>query len=405
MLLKTDHTALALCFCVAIVEGLDLQAAGLTVAPIRAQLGLSLAETTSFLTAGTIGLFFGALAGGRISDFFSRRTVLLISVALFGLFSILTAYSTGPYLLFFARLLTGIGIGGALPNLVSLVAESASGDARKRAVAWMFAGVPLGGALASLIFMRVGAERWHAVYYCGGLLPLLLVPLLWLGLPHQLPRPALGPAIGSTIRSTRTLPALFGGDRIVTTPLLWLAFCLMQLVSHLLLNWLPTLMAGRGFGGGGAALIQISYGLIGSLGCGMIGVLFRYLDARVVGAVAASWLIAMLIILPLADGLAGMALLTGLASAGMMSCLVVNYAAAPLAYPAEVRGTGVGAAVAIGRLGSIVGPILGGFLIGDHGSLGAVLVVIVPLIAIGALCSGIAIRRAEQQDGDPHPAR
>jgi AAHS family 3-hydroxyphenylpropionic acid transporter len=382
-----------LCFAVALLEGLDLQAGGLTAAAIRGEFGLTLGQMTGFLTASTVGLFLGALMGGRLSDFVSRQVVLAVSVAVFGVFSILTALGVGTTVLTVARLLTGIGIGGALPNLIALCAESVAPNRRKQIVAWIFAGVPFGGGVASAISYGSGAANWRAIYYCGGILPLLLVPLLLFRVSKTM---TAGQRAGGA-RSDNIAGALFGAGRLPTTLILWITFCLMQLTSHLLLNWLPTLMVSRGFDSAHAALIQISYGLTGGVGCGVVAIMLKHFDARFVALGVGVWLISMLILLgTVAQTFPAVAMVTGLASAGMMGCLVMNYASAPLAYPAPVRGTGVGAAVAVGRTGSIAGPVLGGLLISNHGSFGSVLAGIAPLILIGALCSAVVIFRVDR---------
>jgi len=383
---------LVLCFAVALMEGLDLQAGGLTAPAIRHELALSLGQMTRFLSASTLGLFLGAIVGGRLSDLVSRQSVLAVSVALFGIFSITTALCHGAAELTFARLLTGIGIGGALPNLIALCADSAPPNARKKWVAWIFAGVPLGGGIASMISYTVGASNWRTLYYCGGVLPLLLVPLFAFRPSRVTPPPRQ--AVSAQLPNIAN--ALFGDERLLTTITLWTTFCLMQLTSHLLLNWLPTLMLSRGFDASHAALIQIAYGVIGAAGCGVVGLILSWFDARYVAIGVAGWLVVMLVLLTVAQSFSAVTIYTGLASAGMMGCLVMNYASAPLVYPSLIRGTGVGAAVAVGRIGSIAGPVLGGVLIGSYGSFGRVLAAIIPLVLVGALCSAAVIFWADR---------
>jgi AAHS family 3-hydroxyphenylpropionic acid transporter len=396
--MRPTRRTVLLCFLVALLEGFDLQAGGLTAHAMSASLGLSLAQITQFLTASTLGLFIGALAGGRASDYVSRRAVLTVSIGLFGIFSIFTAIAPSPTTLVLARVATGIGIGGALPNLIALAAEGTSDFHRKKLVAWVFAGVPLGGALASCVSYGVGPSRWRLLYYVGGVLPLLLLPVVVPALKRAVP-PAHERSEGP--ESDTISQALFRGGRLVTTIVLWVAFCFMQLSSHLLLNWLPTLMMSRGFGSSEAAIIQIAYGIVGSLGCGIVGALLSRADARKVSVGVAIWLVSMLALLAASSGgLVQVALLTGLASAGMMGCLVMNYALAPGVYPAEVRGTGIGFAVAIGRLGSIAGPALGGLLFKSHGSFAFILAAITPFVFVGALCSACVAFWTEHRKGN-----
>lgn len=140
-----------LCFLAALCEGIDLQAAGVAAAGIRQQFHPDGRWLAYFFSASTLGLFCGAIIGGRVADRLGRKPVLVTSIAVFGLFSILTGLAWDVDSLTLARLLTGLGLGGALPNLLAIGSEDAPVNRRSAYVTMIYAGTPLGGALASLV--------------------------------------------------------------------------------------------------------------------------------------------------------------------------------------------------------------------------------------------------------------
>ena len=178
-------TTIALCFLVALMEGLDLQAAGIAAPGMAAAFGLEKMHMGWVFSAGILGLLPGAFAGGWLADRIGRKRVLMGSVALFGLFSLATAQAWDFASLVGARFFTGVGLGAALPNLIALTSEAAGPRLRGTAVSMMYCGVPLGAALAACIGIAVFSAGWQVVFYVGGLVPLLIVPLLGIYLPES----------------------------------------------------------------------------------------------------------------------------------------------------------------------------------------------------------------------------
>ena len=131
-----------LCFLVALMEGLDLQAAGIAAVGIAQAFALDKMQMGWIFSAGILGLLPGALVGGMLADRYGRKRILIASVALFGLFSLATAISWDFSSLVFARLMTGVGLGAALPNLIALTSEAAGPRFRGTAVSLMYCGVP-----------------------------------------------------------------------------------------------------------------------------------------------------------------------------------------------------------------------------------------------------------------------
>ena len=165
---RTDSAALrsTIVFCVltAFCEGMDLQAAGVAAAGIAAEFKPTSDQFGTFFSASTLGLFFGALIGGRLADSIGRKKVLVTSVALFGIFSLLTSFAWDISSLVIARALTGLGLGGALPMVLALVAETGTVEQQAGRVAAVYATTPFGGAVISLLSLLIAATQWRTIF-------------------------------------------------------------------------------------------------------------------------------------------------------------------------------------------------------------------------------------------------
>lgn len=381
--------ALVLVSLAALIEGFDLQAAGVAVPGLAPAFGLTPAQIGTFFAAATFGQIFGALAGGQIADRFGRRAGLALSLAAFGIFSFATAFATSVDQLVLMRFLTGVGLGGAMPNLIAIAIEAADPARRGRAVAFMYAGLPMGGAIASFLSVQGLHGDWRLIFIVGGLLPVALVIAVLAMLPRlAVERPAGGgarPGIG----------ALFGGQQITSTLLLWTGFFFGLLVLYLLLNWLPQLLVSKGFDRADAGWVQLAFNLGGVAGTLAGG---RMLDserpALMVGGCFVFMLAALVLMGAMPAGL-GLTLVGGaLVGAGILGVQAVMYALAPQIYPAALRGTGTGIAVAVGRLGSVAGPMFAAMLIAGGSGASDVLIALVPIGAVSgvATVSLIALR-------------
>lgn len=390
----TDHRhggrrALALAFLAAIIEGFDLQAAGVVVPKLAPVFDLGPQQIGLFFSSATFGLIFGALAGGRIADKWGRRAGLLLALLTFGVFSIATAFTTSFDQLLVMRFLTGVGLGGALPNLVNIAAESTTQENRGKAVAIMYAGIPLGGGSAAVVSMLgLWGDNWQVLFLIGGILPLLLSPFIHFGLPP------LAVVKAEVASAKGTFAKVFAPGTVSVTLALWMSFFLGLLVFYLLLNWMPQLMVTRGLDRSQASTVQIMFnigGIIGSLTGG------RLLDRkRPMGPVALCFVAAAaaLLILGIMPAALVMMMLGGLlVGIAFHAVQTVLYGIAPQCYPFEVRGTGVGTAVAVGRLGSIAGPLLAGVLVAAGFTPTNLMVVLVPITLTAGLFTLLLINR------------
>lgn len=366
----------AICFAIAALEGYDIQAFGVAAPHMAPELGLGPAALGWAGSAAMFGLVVGALSGGWLADRFGRRPVLTVSVALFGLFSVVTALSHSFEMLTLARLATGLGFGGAMPNLIAIATEISPPNRRAMTTTSMFCGLPAGGAVVALLAQAGGeALDWRTIFLIGGVLPLVLAPVVFFFLPET--RPAHDEDL-----DRRVLRGLFADGRAPATLLIWMIFALDLLVTYLLLNWLPTLVVAKGFtaADGASASFWMNIASVGGallLGWTADRFGYRWLLVGVYAGLAAA-----LYVLAQVTGMA--AVVAGSAAAGLtvVGGLYVLYALAPTYYPPHIRAAGAGAAIAVGRLGSIGGPLIAGELRAAGYGPGDVLMALIPAVLL-----------------------
>lgn len=386
---------ITLCFVTALLEGFDLQATGIAAPHLAKAFELTPVMLGWVFSAGLLGLLPGAFVGGWLADRIGRKRVLVGAVLLFGAFSLGTAYAWDFHSLLLARLMTGLGLGAALPILIALASEAVDPRWRSTAVSLTYCGVPLGGAVASLIGLSGAGADWHVVFYAGGVAPLLVAAALGGWLPESRAfnaQAALRVGVGH---------GLFGESRATRTLLLWLACFFTLTVLYMLLNWLPSLLMGQGFSRPQAGAVQVLFNLGGAAGSFITG---RLMDkGRAKGAVAMAY-IGML------AALAGLGLFSQFGWMLAAGCLagycaiggqLVLYALAPTLYPTACRATGVGAAVAVGRLGSMAGPLAAGQILAAGAGAGGLLGAAAPGLVIAAVAALGLLRKRATPDGAP----
>ena len=345
---------IGLCFLVALMEGLDLQAPGIAAQGMMSAFTMDKLHMGWVFSAGVLGMLPGAFIGGRLADRYGRKRVLMASVALFGLFSLATAIAWDYNSLIVARFLTGVGLGASLPNLIALTSEVAGPKLRGTAVSMMYCGVPLGAAGAALVGVNDLGIGWQLVFYIGGFVPLLIIPLLGFYLPES---QAFSKAAGGTVTVTGLL---FKGGNAKPTLLLWVSFFFTLMITYILINWLPSLLMAQGFTKADSSWIVLSMQIGAAVGTLFLGALMDRVPA---------WVMSLVIYMGILSALAGLYFSVSMAAmlvAGFVAGIFttggqsVLYALAPLYYPAIGRATGVGTAVAIGRIGAMSGPLVVG---------------------------------------------
>jgi AAHS family 4-hydroxybenzoate transporter-like MFS transporter len=396
-----------LCALVALLDGFDAQAISFVAAALAAKFDVPIGSFGPIFGAGTIGLALGALVLPPFADVFGRKYQIILATLIFGVCSFATAWTTSLGTLAVLRFLTGIGIGAAVPNLVPLAAEYAPERMRALLITIVTASWPLGAVLGGLVSAKlIPAYGWEAVFYLGGILPLVLIPLLVLLLPESIrflaSRAAKPDQIAGILNAISggaysatdsfTVPEkrqegfsprrLFSEGRTLTTMLLWVSFFMNFLVLFFVFNWLPPVLQQTGLPVERAIAAVVLFNLGGIVGGIVLGRLMdRWGQFRVVawayafGAIFVGSIAFTSFSIPL---LMAVIALAGFCSVGTQVC--GNALAAGL-YPTTIRSTGVGWAYGIGRIGSIVGPLLGGLLLSlQWGMRDLFLIAAVPLL-------------------------
>ncbi|MDB5440765.1 MAG: transporter [Caulobacteraceae bacterium] len=420
-----QRTSIALCFLVAAIEGFDIQAIGVAAPKLGAELKLAKDVLGQALAATNIGLVLGAAVGGWLADRIGRKLTLILAVTIFGAFTLLTMVSNSFEVLFAARLGAGIGFGLALPNIMALAAELAPQGRRGVVGTIMFCGMPCGGGTVALLsWLAASHINWRQLFLIGGVGPLLIAALVWLLMKEQ-PRPAqpaaqrlswkwlglilvylvflgvmegLGklPGAGSIAKSApwlATVPTvvtafviahrevLLGGGRKATSILLWLTFAPTLVILYLVLNWLPTLIVGKGFPAAASeASVYFNYASV--IGAVTLGMAYDRFGLRWPMVIAYLGVMASLFGLAHATGHDALMALSGALGFFLLGANYALYGAAAGYYAKAVRGRGSGAAVAWGRAGAVAGPLIGGFLLQGGSSAGGVVMAMMPYAVI-----------------------
>jgi AAHS family 3-hydroxyphenylpropionic acid transporter len=396
------HTirVIILCALVILLEGFDLQAAGVSVPRLAPYFHLLPGQVGLFLGASAVGVFLAAALGGLLADRFGRKPVLVAGVVLFGLASLSTMLATGLGTLMVTRFFTGVGLGAAMPVVIALASDHSPVEMKKRAVGFIYCAIPIGGMLSSVV-LSIGAlgKGWQPVYVVGGIAPIIIAPLLALFVPKALPSATTTSTTESRPR-TKVISGLLGSGQAATTIYLWVATFSTLVVMYLLLGWMPSLLGAMGFSKQQAQYAQMLFNLGGSLGTAVGGYL---LDRKFLYSTPAAAYVGLAIFLALL-GFGSLTVSSALVVAfGVGAAVLIGqgvlYAFAPLCYPAAIRNTGVGATVAAGRLGTIAGPLLAGALLGAGRSAAQVLIVLVPITLFAGLMSLLVVREIKRKEG------
>ena len=346
-----------LCGAVLFLEGYDIASVGYAVPSLVDVWKVHPQAFTPALTAGNVGLLLGSLFAGLLGDRLGRKPVLIGCALVFGLFSLISAFAASPLYLAALRFPTGLGLGGGIPLAVALAADVAPAETRGRLVILTCLGVGAGFTLGGLLASRlVALFGWPAIFVTGGLLPLAIVPALWLWLPESR-------MLREEIHQRHLVAALFQRGLASTTILLWAINLLSLLGVYFILQWAPAILHSTGIGPARAILgttmyaagviagplliapIVDRFGMERVLTCGLA---FGALCVLSIGLFNPRfWLLSIILF---GAGIAG-------------GCQAGINSLSGLAYTPAIRSTGAGWALGAGRIGTITGPLLGGLLL------------------------------------------
>lgn len=419
---------LVICFLVVAADGFDVASVGYVAPLLKAQWALSPAQLGPIFGSGLFGLAVGSFFFGPLADRIGRKRVIAVSMLLFGVGSLACAYAPSPLWLIVLRFATGMGLGGAMPNAITLSSEFSPPRNRALLVTLMFSGftigLALGGAVAAMLIPSFG---WKGVFLFGGIFPLCLLPVVWFWLPESLrfmadkPRfaeearrvlqrlgshadmpvdeaSAADPRTGAAPQSA--IATLFSSHYRAGTLLLWLTFFCTLWVYYQVSSWLPTVITDAGIDAAHAATVGAMLPLGGTIGALINARLMDRMNPFFV--LAGSYAVAAISI-----GLIGVAIqeptwvyvavfMAGLGLSGAQTG--ANVLAAGF-YTTAARATGVSWALGVGRIGSILGAMTGGLLLGAVHSVGlAFAIFAVPAVVAGTamLVNGWVYRRKNQ---------
>lgn len=376
-------------FLVMLVDGFDLQAIGYVAPTLIKEWHLNRALFGAAFSAGLVGMMIGATQGGSVGDRLGRKRTVLGGVVWFGVFTLLTAWVGGMSGLVVLRFLAGIGLGCAVPNAIALNTEYAPKRLRATMVTVMFLGytigAALGGAAAAMLIPRFG---WSSVFILGGVAPLLVALLCYFYLPESIrfqllrrgqsaavraqvqrwfPHAGIGAdtelVLHEEVRPGYALSHLFKENRAPFTILLWLCFIANLITLHFIANWLPTVISSTGVPLQRAVIVTSLFQVGGTFGGILIS---RLLDRGSLAPLVGFFAMAALMIASIGMFSSSETMLEVIVFCAGLFVIGAQFGLNALAgssYPTFIRSTGVGWALGIGRIGSILGPVVGGVLI------------------------------------------
>jgi AAHS family 4-hydroxybenzoate transporter-like MFS transporter len=379
-------------FFMVLIDGYDITAIAFAAPSLVKEWALKPGALGPVFSASLVGILFGSAIFGWIGDRYGRKAALILSNIIFGAFTLAAAYSTDLTQMFWLRLLAGLGIGGVIPNAVAINAESAPRQMRATLAIIAVGCVPLGGAIPGFVTaVLVPTHGWQILFYIGGIVPIIIALVAWMGLPESIKYMAIHEhqrgKMEATIKSIQPnykIPAnakfviedekqfpgfspvyLFRDGLALITPLVWLLFALNLMGYFFLISWTPILMTAAKLPPATAALsgavLQVG-GTVAAIGLCWWVQRHRFL------AIAIMFTGAIPVVASI--GYAGMTsqsvLLIATFFAGFLVLGIqtgIN-AVGALIYPTSLRANGSGWQLGIGRIGSIVGPLAGALLIG-----------------------------------------
>lgn len=396
-------------------DGYDLSAIGYVAPELVKSWHIAQPDLVPVFSAGIIGLLVGAPLLGFAGDRFGRKKAILLGLCAIGVMTLASALARSLPQLIALRFLTGIGLGGLIPNIVALAAELAPRRMRGAILVLVSFGMPAGFALSGLAAAGlVQPFGWPAIFLVGGTLPLLIATAGAFVQPESIKflagvggqeeemrriartiRPDL--AIGQSTRfvvaephvASGSLRGLFAGGLGVITPLLWAALAANQMANFFVLTWLPTLLQSMRASTGQAGLSSSLFSFGGLAGGAMLLVLMDRL-----GVIPMAMLFLAGAPLVAAIGLPGLSATEHvLVIAGAGFCITgINFsmnATVGMIYPTPVRSIGAGWANAAGRAGALAAPTIGGTLLAWHVSTQELLLAPAAVLSVGALCCAV----------------
>jgi len=407
----------ALCFCVVLLDGFDTAAIGYIAPSLVSEWGIERSALGPVLSAALFGLVVGSLSAGPLADRFGRRTILSISVLIFGLACLASAFSAGLNQLVAWRFITGVGLGAAMPNAVTMMNEYCPEARRATLTNAMFCGFPLGAAFGGFVAAwMIPHFGWRSVLLLGGIAPLFLGVLILFVLPESvrymvaknypaerirealrrvqptaaefpLAMTGMSGATQELARARSSIGVVLSKELLVGSVMLWLAYFMGLVIFYALINWMPVLLKDAGVAPSTAALVSALFPL-GGFGAILSGWLMDRFNANLIIAACFALTAAAVYAIGQSTGNIVLLMLVVLGAGTIMNTAQSSLPTLAAAfYPTNGRATGVAWMMGIGRFGGIAGSFLVAELSRRNLSFGQIFMI----VAISGLVAAAAL--------------
>jgi MFS transporter, AAHS family, 4-hydroxybenzoate transporter len=421
-------TALTIVF-----DGIDNQLLGIAVPALMRDWGVPRGAFWPVLASGMVGMMIGGALAGLVGDRMGRRFALIGSVLIFGVLTGAAALVDSLWALGVLRFLAGLGLGGAMPNAAALASEYVPRRHRPFAITLTIVCVPLGGTIAALgagyVMADVNVGGWRTLFAVGGALPLVVAVVLLRFLPesprflarqperwselerilqqigHVVPAGSSFVDLGEQSVGRASIGALFAPAFRRDTAALWGAMFACMLAVYTAFNWVPSMLAEAGLGLSVASNGIAAFNLGGVAGAVCGGLVIARIGSRptmlsiAAAAVAGAVALALMPITAASRALPIVVML-GFTGASINAIQTTLYALAAHVYPTTVRATGVGTAVAFGRVGGVMSTYAGEWALAAGGS-SAFFALMAGSMGVVFLCLGLVRRHVPRPDHHP----
>ncbi len=381
--------ALGICWTINMLDGFDVLAVAFTAPEVSREWGLKPTELGIVFSAGLFGMMAGALMLAPIGDYFGRRLTILGGLVTITGGMIATAYVDNVSEMVLMRLITGLGIGTILASLTTMAAEYSSNQRRNLAISFMHAGYPVGAIIGGLISVYlIHAYGWRSVFIFGGAASAIMIPLVYFLLPESVnylldkqPRNALRdinviagrckappleslPAKPASDKTQRiSVAALFSRDYLAPTLALWAAFFLSMVALYFLLSWTPKVIVNSGLSADQGRFAGVLMNAGGAVAMTLLGWMSARFGLKRLIQIYFLTSAVMIMIFATAPLPTGLLMVFAFLMGSVMAGLVGLYSVAARLYPTQIRNTGVGWAIGVGRWGAVLSPTAAGWMI------------------------------------------
>src|SRR4051795_1114712 len=398
-------------------DGYDLVVYGAVVPTLMEEWGISAVQAGMYGSYALFGMMFGALIFGTLADKLGRKKIIMICVFIFSLFMLLAALAPSPEIFGLFRFITGLGLGGMMPNVIGLISEYSPEGMRSRMIATIMAGYSIGGVTAAFLSMLLISNfGWESVFFFGAL-PLLFLPFLAKSLPDSVGtlidkkdhkaiqkilvkvNPTYTPSKNETFvlnkakETSSPVKNLFTEKRGFLTVMIWLTYFMSLLMIYGLNTWLPKFMTEAGFPLGSSLSFLLALNVGATVGAILMGWLA---DRWGVGRALILFFVIATISITSLGFITNMILLyvmVAIAGAATVGTQNLTHSYTSQFYPITMRSTALGWALAVGRIGGILGPTIGGLLLASNLTLQLNFFI----FAIPGILAALAVFLANQQ--------